>query len=893
MKRLVNNGGDMQEKFLLIDGSSLIFRAFFAIRNLTTKDGVHTNGVYGFLNMYRRALEIIDPDYIVVAFDRSGPTLRNKDYAEYKGTRDKTPPELSHQFAMLKDVLDGLNVIHIDMDDYEADDILGTLARQAEDKGIQSYLLTGDRDYFQLVDENSHVLYTKKGITELEIYDIDKVFERYEISPKELIEVKGLMGDTSDNIPGVPGIGEKTAIKLIKEFGTIDQVYENLDQVSGKKLKENLENYQTQAFLSRKLGTIYTDIPMDYELEDFRKKEPNREDLYEKFKLLEMNTFMKDFAMDNRDEVETEDLIISDISKLDEFVNNAKKNKQFFFEIFNDNDDYTIDQIAYLGLFSQGKEGVLVLDFQEAKADIIPKIKSIFEDENIKKVSFDIKKAIYLFYKEGIFLEKNYVDMMLLAYLIDPSRSNYQMTDIASQYLEKEILSEEQLLGKGKSKKEFADIDTEELANYIANYIMTLYEAKDHLLKEIKDLQMTKLYEDIELPLINILAQMEITGVKVEKEALENIDRDISEELDRLEDKIYELAGEKFNINSPKQLGVILFDKLGLPVIKKTKTGYSTNAEVLAKLEDKHEIVPLVTRHRGLRKLKSTYIEGMYPYIMEDGRIHSIFRQTITSTGRLSSTEPNLQNIPIRTPEGRLIRKAFVADSDRTLISADYSQIELRVLAALSGDEVMLETFEQNLDIHKKTASEVFDTPLEEVSQLQRSDAKAVNFGIVYGISDYGLSQDLNISRQKAKEYIEGYLASYPQVANYMKQIVKDAKKDGYVETIFHRRRYVPELNSSNFAMRSFGERIALNTPIQGSAADIIKVAMVKVFNRLKSEGLKSRLILQVHDELIIETFNDEVDVVKSLLKEEMETAVKLDVDLVADLDIGDSWYDI
>ena len=893
MKRLVNNGGDMQEKFLLIDGSSLIFRAFFAIRNLTTKDGVHTNGVYGFLNMYRRALEIIDPDYIVVAFDRSGPTLRNKDYAEYKGTRDKTPPELSHQFAMLKDVLDGLNVIHIDMDDYEADDILGTLARQAEDKGIQSYLLTGDRDYFQLVDENSHVLYTKKGITELEIYDIDKVFERYEISPKELIEVKGLMGDTSDNIPGVPGIGEKTAIKLIKEFGTIDQVYENLDQVSGKKLKENLENYQTQAFLSRKLGTIYTDIPMDYELEDFRKKEPNREELYEKFKLLEMNTFMKDFAMDNRDEVETEDLIISDISKLDEFVNNAKKNKQFFFEIFNDNDDYTIDQIAYLGLFSQGKEGVLVLDFQEAKADIIPKIKSIFEDENIKKVSFDIKKAIYLFYKEGIFLEKNYVDMMLLAYLIDPSRSNYQMTDIASQYLEKEILSEEQLLGKGKSKKEFADIDTEELANYIANYIMTLYEAKDHLLKEIKDLQMTKLYEDIELPLINILAQMEITGVKVEKEALENIDRDISEELDRLEDKIYELAGEKFNINSPKQLGVILFDKLGLPVIKKTKTGYSTNAEVLAKLEDKHEIVPLVTRHRGLRKLKSTYIEGMYPYIMEDGRIHSIFRQTITSTGRLSSTEPNLQNIPIRTPEGRLIRKAFVADSDRTLISADYSQIELRVLAALSGDEVMLETFEQNLDIHKKTASEVFDTPLEEVSQLQRSDAKAVNFGIVYGISDYGLSQDLNISRQKAKEYIEGYLASYPQVANYMKQIVKDAKKDGYVETIFHRRRYVPELNSSNFAMRSFGERIALNTPIQGSAADIIKVAMVKVFNRLKSEGLKSRLILQVHDELIIETFNDEVDVVKSLLKEEMETAVKLDVDLVADLDIGDSWYDI
>ena len=670
----------MKEKFLLIDGSSLIFRAFFAIRNLTTKDGIHTNGVYGFLNMYQRALEKIEPDYVVVAFDRSGPTFRNKDYEEYKGTRDKTPPELSHQFAMLKDVLDGMNVIHLDMQDYEADDILGTLSKKAGQAGIQSYLLTGDRDYFQLVDENSNVLYTVKGISELEIFDIEKIKEKYDVTPQDLIEVKGLMGDKSDNIPGVPGVGEKTAIKLIKEYGNIDGVYENIDKISGKKLKENLEENKIQAFLSRKLGTIYTSVELENELEDFRIKEPNRDKLYDLFKKLEFNTLMNKFAKDRIDEVKTSKLNIirNEIEPLKERI---KKAKEVYFEIFTDNENYIENDISYLAISLDIDDDIYLLKFDEVTDEEISILKEIFQNPSIQKVSFDIKKAIYLLNKHGLDFEDNYLDYMLLAYLIDPSRTNYAINDISSQYLEKEILSEENLLGKGKNKLLYSQVKDEEFDSYIGNYISTLKNVKGKMLEEISELEMTELYENIELPLINVLARMEIAGVQVEKEELDKLDVDISEEILVLEKDIYDLAGSEFNINSPKQLGEILFDKLGLPVIKKTKTGYSTDAEVLDKLKSSHEIIEKILRYRGLKKLKSTYIDGMYPYIMEDNRIRSIFRQTITTTGRLSSTEPNLQNIPIRTEEGRMIRKAFVSKPSTKLVSADYSQIELRVLA--------------------------------------------------------------------------------------------------------------------------------------------------------------------------------------------------------------------
>lgn len=882
----------MKEKFLLIDGSSLIFRAFFAIRNLTTKDGIHTNGVYGFLNMYKKALEIIDPTYVVVAFDKSGPTFRNKDYEAYKGTRDKTPPELSAQFGMLKDILNSMNVIHLDSKDYEADDILGTLSKKATEEGIQTYLLTGDRDYFQLVSENANVLYTKKGISELEVYDMDLVKEKYDLDPKDLIEVKGLMGDKSDNIPGVPGVGEKTAIKLVKEYGTIENIYENIDKISGKKLKENLGENHMQALLSKKLGTIFLDVPLENEIEDFRVKEGNRQELYEKFKTLEFTSLMNQFAPEGQ--VEQEDLEF-DLIKQDsyaDFFNSIKSGDSFYYEVFNNNENYTIDEISFIGLMKEKSNQILILDKQTIDENH-QSLKEIFEDETIEKISFDVKKSIFLLNNLDINLESSYVDLMLIAYLIDPSRTSFDVGQISSHYLSREILNEESLLGKGKSKKKFEDIETEDLNNYIANILLAIKDSSPKLLEEIKDLKMEELYSTIELPLVNVLAKMEIEGVKVDKKVLEDLDKELTLEIDQLEKDIYQDAGLEFNINSPKQLGEILFEKLNLPVIKKTKTGYSTDAEVLDKLKTSHEIVPKILRIRGLKKLKSTYIEGMYPYIMKDGRVRSIFRQTITSTGRLSSTEPNLQNIPIRTEEGRLIRKAFVSDSGKKLVSADYSQIELRVLASLSKDENMIHAFENNIDIHTKTASEVFDVELDKVTKLQRSDAKAVNFGIVYGVSDYGLSRNLDIPRKKAKEYIDNYLESYPNIDKYMKSIVEDAKEKGYVETIFNRRRYVPEINSKNFSIRSFGERIALNTPIQGTAADIIKVAMVKVYDRLKKEGLNSKLILQIHDELIIEADENELEEVKKLIVQEMESAVSLSVDLVADMEVGDNWYDI
>lgn len=885
----------MDKKFLLIDGSSLIFRAFFAIRNLTTKDGIHTNGVYGFLNMYMKALEMVEPDYIAVAFDRPGPTFRNKDYEAYKGHRDKTPPELSHQFAILKDVLDSLNVIHIDMKDYEADDILGTLSSMANEKKVQTYMLTGDRDYFQLVGEKAKVLYTKKGISELEIYDIDKIRESYGVDPTDLIEVKGLMGDSSDNIPGVPGIGEKTAIKLVKEYGNIEGIYENIDKISGKKMKENLQENETLAYLSRKLGKIFTSVPLDYDLEDFKKREANKKEVFDKFKKLEFNRFMEMFADESDLEASAntlENFTIVDDEKLSSLVDEIRKDKKFYFEIFIDGENYIGKDIGYLGLCSQAGR-VIILDFKKDPDRYIASLKGLFEDKEIEKVSFDIKKAIYLLDKYGVKLHDNYLDIMLLAYLANPSRTGFGIDQIAQYYLDRQMPSEETLLGKGRSKKTFADLEEDRRKAYIAGYISIIKDSTEKMLEEIEELGMKDLLYSIELPLINILARMEIKGVKVERKELEKVDRDISKDIDLLEKEIYDLADLEFNINSPKQLGEVLFEKLGLPVIKKTKTGYSTNAEVLDKLRDSHEIIDKIINYRGLKKLKSTYIDGLYPYIMEDGRVRSIFRQTITATGRLSSTEPNLQNIPIRTEEGRLIRKAFACPEGSRLISADYSQIELRVLAALSKDDNMLDAFKHGIDIHTKTASEVFKVSLDEVTRNQRADAKAVNFGIVYGISDYGLSRDLNISRKEAKSYIENYLDSYPNISKYMDQIIVDAKDKGYVETIFHRRRYVPELNSKNFAIRSFGERIALNTPIQGSAADIIKVAMVKVYRRLLEEGLKSKIILQIHDELIIETLDEEADKVKKILKEEMEGAVKLDVDLLVDIDEGKTWYEV
>lgn len=880
----------MKEKILLIDGSSLIFRAFFAIKNLTTKDGIATNGVYGFINMYRKAIDEVNPDYVCVAFDKSGPTFRNKDYEAYKGNRQKTPPELSAQFGILKDILDVMNVKHIAMDEFEADDILGTISKMAGKRGIESYMLTGDRDYFQLVSDNAKVLYTKKGISELEIYDKDKIFEKYGISPKEMIELKGLMGDSSDNIPGVPGVGEKTALKLVKEYGNIENIYENINNIKGNKLKENLEDNRIQAFLSRKLGTIITSVPLEYGIDDFRILSPDSKALYEKFKMLEFNSLIRDYEFEQVEVNHVYDLKFLD--KADRILTDIKSRGEFVFDILIDNENYIENPPRFIAIKSSQDKAVLYR-MDTDKDRFIVDFKGIFEDDTIVKIGFDIKKSIFLLASMGIGFEGRYIDLMVASYLIDPSRNKYTIDDLANIYLDKKVCSEEDYLGKGKAKKSYFALEDDKIREIFSNNLFVISDSREPILEKVDEMKMRNLLFAIELPLVRVLADMEIEGVLISKDELERQDEIISKKIDELEKEIYKAAGMEFNINSTKQLGEILFDKLNLPTIKKTKTGYSTDVEVLEKLRSSHEIVEYILEYRGLKKLKSTYIDGLYPYIMEDKRIRTIFRQTVTATGRISSTEPNLQNIPIRTLEGRLIRKAFICPEDSLLVSADYSQIELRVLAALSKDKNMIEAFKDGIDIHTKTASEVFHVGLDEVTKLQRSEAKAVNFGIVYGISDYGLSRDLNIPRKQAKDYIDKYLASYPQISSYMKEVVESAKLNGYVETIFNRRRYVPELTSPNFNIRSFGERIALNTPIQGSAADIIKVAMVKIYDRLKEEGLKSKLILQIHDELVIETKLDELETVKKLLVEEMENAVRLDVALVAEMEVGKTWYEV
>lgn len=877
------------KKILLIDGSSLIFRAFYAIRNLSTREGVPTGAVYGFINMYNAAMEKINPDYVLVAFDKSGPTIRTKEYKEYKGTRQKTPDELLTQFGMVKDLLDSYNVKHLALDDYEADDIIGTLSNEASKRGIKSYMLTGDRDYFQLVSENANVLYTKKGISTLEIYDLDKVKEKYDVTPEKLIEIKGLMGDASDNIPGVPGVGEKTAIKLIKEYGDIETIYENIENISGKALSQKLIENKAQAFMSRKLGKIFTDIDLDIDIEDLIVKEPNRQELYEKYKILEFGKLTQEFSPNTEEAFDFKPQIVG-INRMADIYQYIINEKKMIFDIICEG-DYLTENPRYLAIKGKNNQ-IMLVDLNNDKEPFLSKFKDLFVDENIEKVGFDIKKMIVLLNKLDVKLGENYQDLMIISYLINP-KGDYSLKDIAFSELEKDIKSLDEYLGKGKSKKTLDNLEKVLIEEYVSNNLFVIENSLELLLKKLDELNMMDLLNDIELPLVNVLASMEMKGIETHHEEFEKIDKEISKRLEDTTDKIYELAGEKFNINSPKQLGEILFDKLGLPVIKKTKTGYSTNADVLSKLRNEHEIISLIEEYRQLAKLKSTYIDGLINYISGDGRIHAKFNQTIAATGRLSSTEPNLQNIPIKTQEGRLIRKAFFAGEGKKLISADYSQIELRVLAALTKDKNMLDAFKNNIDIHTKTASEVFNVELDEVTKLQRSEAKAVNFGIVYGISDYGLSEDLNISRKKAKEYIDEYLNSYPNINKYMKDIVIKAKEDGYVETMFHRRRYITELNSSNFNVRSFGERIALNTPIQGTAADIIKIAMINVYNRLEKEKLKSRLILQIHDELIIEAIEDELEIVENLLKEEMENAVDIGVKLMVEVEKGDTWYEI
>ena len=873
------------KKILLIDGSSLIFRAFYAIKNLTTKDGVFVNGVYGFLNMYYKALELTNPTHVFVAFDKGSKTFRHTEYSDYKGTRDKAPNEITYQFGILKDLLSSMNVNYLELDEYEADDILGTIAKLAQKEGFEVDIFTGDRDYLQLVDDNIFVYLTKKGISEIKLMDNNAIFEDFGISPKQLIDVKALQGDSSDNIPGVKGVGEKTALKLIQEYGNLENLYKNLGKLKGN-LKENLENEKDKAYLSRYLGEIYLNVPIDKNIEDFELKDVNLNEYIEKLENLEfksiINKFFKDVKKDNSNSINH--IIDSEVINFSEIFDKIKNDKSIAVKFFSDK-EYIYREKFYIGVYSDyNKKSYICKEFNLEDFERLC-------NSDIKIVGYDIKEELFFLLKNN-FEVNNYEDVMILEYLVDSNKGNYDITKVSEELLHLEIIDLKERFGKGKNKKTFFDLDEDIIVKYISQYVFAISELYSIFVQKVKENNLYSLYENVEKPLVKILADMEKTGVKVDKNKILELNEEYSKLADEYEQRVYELAGEVFNLNSPKQLGVILFDKMKLPVVKKTKTGYSTDVEVLEKLSEDYEIAEYILKYRSLNKLISTYLVGILDYIMEDDRVRTSYKQMITATGRLSSVDPNLQNIPVRTQEGKNIRKVFVADKNKVFIDADYSQIELRVLAHLSKDLVMIDSFKNDLDIHYKTASEVFGVPIEEVTDNQRRSAKAVNFGIVYGISDYGLSKDLNITRNEARQYIDGYLNTYPNIKNYMEEIVKIAKKDGYVTTILGRKRYIPEIKSKNFNIRSFGERIALNTPIQGSAADIIKLAMIKVYKRLKEEKVNAKLILQIHDELIIECDEKEKDIVKNILKESMENVYKLDLPLKVDVCEGRNWFE-
>ncbi|MDO4534238.1 MAG: DNA polymerase I [Clostridium perfringens] len=866
------------KKLLILDSNSLLNRAYYALPLLSNKEGIYTNAVYGFSNMLFKMKEDINPDYIVATFDRKAPTFRHEKYDDYKAGRKKMPEELAGQFPIVKEMLKLLSINIYEIDGFEADDIIGTLAKYAQSEGIEVYIVSGDKDTLQLADKNIKVCITKKGVTEKEVYDYDRMVSEFEVTPTQFIDVKGLMGDKSDNIPGVPGVGEKTAFKLIKTYGSVEEVLNHVDEISGKKLKENLTEYREQAIFSKDLATIKTDVPIEFDLESIKSNENfDKVGLKNLFVNLEMKTLISkiDGLEDNEEEKEEMTVNYTYVKTLDglkEFYGNIKNKIYLTFNLKNI-ERYSTIEIEKVFASCDNKN--YILDIKELLEDENSTgiLRDLFSREDIKKNSYSVKNAITALRKLNIEFNGIEFDTEIAAYLIDSSKGDYPLIDLINKYL-----------------GEYPNIAEENKDMVCVSFMERLTEA---LKEKIKEASMENLMYDLELPLANVLSHMEIIGFKVNKDMLDQLSIKFKGEIDETQKEIYSLSEEEFNINSPKQLGKILFEKLDLPVIKKTKTGYSTNADVLEKLKDKHPIIEKITYYRQLTKIYSTYVEGLKNVIDTDGCIHSSFNQTVTSTGRLSSTEPNLQNIPIKYEMGREIRKVFIPrEKDDVLISADYSQIELRVLAHISNDENMIDGFKHHSDIHTRTAAEVFKVDDSEVTSLMRGRAKAVNFGIVYGIGDFSLAQDLNITRKEAKEYMDIYFERYPKIKEYISNIIETAKKDGSVKTMLNRRRFIPEINSSNKIVMALGERLAMNAPIQGSAADIIKLAMVNVYNKIREKNLKSRIILQVHDELILNVPKDEIEVIKDLLKVEMEKVLSLSVPLEVDINIGDTWYD-
>ncbi|HDJ3351144.1 TPA: DNA polymerase I [Staphylococcus aureus] len=872
-------------KLVLIDGNSLSFRAFYALPLLSNKAGIHTNAVYGFAMLLEKILKEEKPNHFLVAFDAGKTTFRHEKYSEYKGGRQKTPPELSEQFPYIRQLLDAYHIKRYELDNYEADDIIGTLSKEADKAGFQTIIITGDRDLTQLATDNVTIYYTKKGVTDVDHYTPDFIAEKYNgLTPNQIIDMKGLMGDTSDNIPGVAGVGEKTAIKLLNQFDTVEGVYEHLDEISGKKLKEKLQNSKEDALMSKELATINVDSLIEVKLEDtLMTHQDEQQEKIELFKKLEFKQLLADIdqSASGEDAIEKTFEIETSFDNVD-FT--SLKEATIHFEL--DGGNYLRNNILKFSLFTGEKHIVINADDIINYAELV----SWLENPNTKKVVYDAKKTYVASHRLGIDIQNISFDIMLASYIIDPSRTISDVQSVVSLYGQSFVKDDVSIYGKGKKFK----VPEDDVLNpYVASITDAIYFAKPNMDKQLEEYNQVELLADLELPLAKILSEMEEIGIYTDVHDLEEMEKEIQEKLDVLIRNIHDAAGEDFNINSPKQLGVVLFETLQLPVIKKTKTGYSTAVDVLEQLQGEHPIIDYILEYRQLSKLQSTYVEGLQKVISDDQRIHTRFNQTLAQTGRLSSVDPNLQNIPVRLEEGRKIRKAFKPTSkDSVILSADYSQIELRVLAHITQDESMKEAFINGDDIHTATAMKVFGVEADQVDSLMRRQAKAVNFGIVYGISDYGLSQSLGITRKKAKAFIDDYLASFPGVKQYMSDIVKDAKALGFVETLLHRRRYIPDITSRNFNLRGFAERTAMNTPIQGSAADIIKLAMVKFAQKMKETTYQAKLLLQVHDELIFEVPKSEVDSFSEFVEEIMENALQLDVPLKVDSSYGATWYD-
>ena len=943
----------MEKKLVIIDGNSLMNRAYYAIqRPMMTKDGMYTQGIFGFLNMLSKILKDYEPTHIAVAFDRKAPTFRHLEYDEYKAGRKKMPPELAMEFPVLKDILTAMNIHMLEIDGFEADDILGTVSKKAEEEGIKPYIITGDKDAFQLASDKTTVIFTKRGTSEFDAYDEKAVYEKYGFSPQQFIDFKGLMGDQSDNIPGIPGVGEKTATKLILEYGSVENLIASTDSMKKSKLRDKIEENAQLAVMSKRLATICRDIPVEVDFEAMKYEGPDYGKLIEIYKKLEFNLFIKRLTSERKlaglpaDENTAEisdgtsmtasndsvssadiqeaseydgDIPYSDITainsanvetvhtdsadELKKALEELKGADHIWLKVFHDNAHVKKPEISSVCMLACGgaenKAGRLyVIRWNESAPGALAEF---FGHWRGRLCGHDVKDSYYALFSNGAaklpdprgYVFETYCDTAISAYLIDPQKKSYELSALMLEAYHKDFPTDKQIAEEACTIDMFGNAwDTQ------ARLALSIFEASSSLVKEqaaqLARYGLVKVLTEAELPLVEVLASMESCGVRADREVLNTIGDSLKERIEKLTSDIYVLVGEEFNINSPKQLGVILFEKLGLPNGKKTKTGYSTSADILEKIADAHPAVPLILEYRMLTKLNGTYVEGMLPLIDENGKIHAHFQQTVTATGRLSCTEPNLQNIPVRQDIGRQFRRVFTkSHEDGVLVGADYSQVELRVMAHLSGDKALIDSFEQQSDIHTITASRVFGVPVEDVTPLQRSRAKAVNFGVIYGISAFGLSEDLKISRKEAQEYIDDYFKAHPDVKAYMDSMVEFCREHNYVSTLLGRRRYISEIHASNFMTRQLGERLAMNTPVQGTAADIMKLAMIRAYRTLNEQNCESRLILQVHDELMIDCVSGEEEKVKELLEVSMTDAVQLKVVLAADVNTGNSWYDL